>query len=137
MKRSVWIVTGAGLLATVTALLIEINYIILQTEPTAPDTIINGVSTVLLITGAVLFAEAYWELKQKINRVLAFILIAIGLVGVGGFSAFYNTLVDVFFPKLSIISFLLTDFTVIALFGFFLLIFGRLPLSNEKQKIHS
>jgi len=132
MKRSVWIVTGAGLLATITALIIEINYIILQTEPTSIDTVINGVTTVLLITGAVLFAEAFWDLKQKINRALVFILIAIGLVGVSGFLVFHNTLVDLFFPKLSIISFSLIDFTVVALFGVFLSIFGRLPLSNDK-----
>ncbi|TFH05869.1 MAG: hypothetical protein E4H14_11890 [Candidatus Thorarchaeota archaeon] len=131
MKRTAWNMTGVGLLATVTVL-IEIIYIILQTEPTIFDTGIMAVSTVLSMTGAVFFAGAFWEWKQKISRPLAFVLIAIGLVGVSGIFVFYIALVGVFFPKLSIISFLVIDFTAVAMVGVFLSIFSRLPMSNDE-----
>ncbi|MFW9846776.1 MAG: hypothetical protein ACFFD6_08515 [Candidatus Thorarchaeota archaeon] len=127
VKKSVWIATGTGFLATVTGLLIQVNYAILQTEPTSVNRVASGGSTVLLITGAVLFAEVIWELKQKIGKALVFIPITIGLVGLGGFLAYHDILVDVFFPRLSIISFLLIDFMVIALTGIFLLIFSQRP----------
>ena len=132
VKKSVWIATGAGLVSTVAALVIQINYVILQTEPTPVDRVVIGVSTFLLIIGAILLSEAIWDLKLKVSRVLAFILIAIGLVGMSAPFAFHNSFVDFFFPRLSIISFLLTDFMVVALFGILLLIFGRLPVSNDK-----
>jgi hypothetical protein len=132
VKKSVWIATGGGLLTTVAALIIQMNYVILQTEPTPVDRVVIGVSTFLLIIGAILLSEAIWDLKQKISRVLVFILIAIGLVGMSAPFAFHNSFVDFFFPRLSIISFLLTDFMVVALFGILLLIFGQLPVSNDK-----
>ena len=132
VKKSVWIATGAGLVSTVAALVIQINYVILQTEPTPVDRVVIGVSTFLLIIGAILLSEAIWDLKLKVSRVLAFILIAIGLVGMSAPFAFHNSFVDFFFPRLSIISFLLTDFMVVALFGVLLLIFGQLPASNDK-----
>ena len=132
VKKSVWIATGAGLVSTVAALVIQINYVILQTEPTPVDRVVIGVSTFLLIIGAILLSEAIWDLKLKVSRVLAFILIAIGLVGMSAPFAFNNLFVDFFFPRLSIISFLLTDFMVVALFGVLLLIFGQLPVSNDK-----
>ena len=131
VKKSVWIATGIGLLATVVAIIIQINYVILQTEPASINRVVSGISTVLLITGAVLFAGAIWELKRVTSRALVFILLTIGLVGLGGLLAFHNILVDVFFPRLSIISFLLIDFMVVALSGIFLLIFSWLPLSED------
>ena len=132
VKKSVWIATGAGLVSTVAALVIQINYVILQTEPTPVDRVVSGVSTFLLIIGAILLSEAIWDLKQRVSRVLVFILIAIGLVGMSAPFAFHNSFVDFFFPRLSTISFLLTDLMVVALFGVLLLIFGQLPVSNDK-----
>ncbi|MBN2230873.1 MAG: hypothetical protein JW779_14895 [Candidatus Thorarchaeota archaeon] len=132
VKKSVWIATGAGLLTTVAALIIQVNYITLQTEPTLVNSVVSGASAILLITGAVLFSEAIWDLKQKINRAPVIMLIAIGLIGISGILVFHNIFVAVFFPRLSIISFLLIDFMVVALTGIFLSIFSQLHLSNDK-----
>jgi len=110
MKRSVLIMTGISLLAILIALTIEVYYIILQTEPTEPDVRTRGITEILLFIGAVLFAVAFSELKQKINKALVFILIAIGILGFMGTLVFHDALASIFFPKLSIITFLRIDF---------------------------
>jgi energy-converting hydrogenase Eha subunit C len=91
-----------------------------------------AVSGTFSTSAAVLFASALWDWKQKANRLLVFSLIAIGLVGVSGAFVFSIALVAVFFPKVSIISFMLADFTAVAVAGVFLSIFGRLPLPNDR-----
>ena len=132
MKRSVWIWTVSGILVTVTALIIEIFSIYFQTDPGVNYTGIIRVLIILGITGAVLFAGAIWEWKQEVNSILVLILVVIGLVGFVGSVRFHNTLVDAFFPRTSISSFLGINFMAIAMVGVFLWIFRRLPQSNDR-----
>ena len=132
MKKSVWILTTSGILATVTALIIEIISIYFQTDPGAIYTGIFGVLIVLLFTGAVLFAGAFWEWKQEVNSIAVIILVLIGLVGFIASLSFHNALVDVFFPRTSISAFLGINFIAVAMVGVFLWIYSRSPQSNEK-----
>jgi hypothetical protein len=113
---------------TVTALIIEIACIYLQTDPGVSYTGIINFLIILLITGAVLFAGAFWEWKQEVNNILVLILVVIGLVGFGASFSFHNTLVDAFFPRTNISAFLGIDFMAIAMVGVFLLSFRRLPV---------
>ena len=132
MKRSVWIWTVSGILVTVTALIIEIFSIYFQTDPGVNYTGIIRVLIILGITGAVLFAGAIWEWKQEVNSILVLILVVIGLVGFVGSVRFHNALVDAFFPRTSISAFLMLNFMAVAMVGVFLLIFRRLPQSNDR-----
>jgi len=132
LERSVRNWTPSGILVTVTALIIEIMSIYFQTNPGVNYTgIINGL-IVLLITGGVIIAGAIWEWKQEVNSIHVIILIVIGLVGFGVSVSFHNALMDAFFPRTSISVFLGINFIAVAMVGFFLWIFRRLPLSNER-----
>ncbi|RDE10870.1 MAG: hypothetical protein C4K48_12755 [Candidatus Thorarchaeota archaeon] len=120
MKRSVLIMTGISLLATLIALTIEVYYIILQTEPIELDVRTRGVTEILLfLISAPLFAAA-WNLKQKTDKTVVLILIAIGILGASGTWVFHDSLASIFFPKLSIITFLIIDFAWFCFVGFFL-----------------
>ncbi len=132
MKRTVWIWTTSGILVTVTALIIEILCIYFQTDPGVNYTGIVNVLIIVLITGAVLFAGAFWEWKQEVNSILVLILAVIGLVGFGASVSSHNALVDAFFPRTSISAFLGINFMAIAMVGVFLFIFRRLPQSNDR-----
>ena len=129
MKRSVWTWAAAGLLATVVALMVEVNYVILQTEPTVTDPVVSGIAQVLLGTGAILVSIAYWNWKQEVNYFVALIPIVIGLVGVGAVLSFHSDLVNIFFPRVSITLFLGIDFISILMVGLFLLIFDHVKPS--------
>jgi fatty acid desaturase len=122
----------SGILVTVAALIIEIFSIYFQTDPGVNYTGIIDVLIVLGITGAVLFAGAFWEWKQEVNDFLVLILIVIGLVGFSTSARFHNALVDAFFPRTSISVFLGINFMAIAMVGVFLLIFRRLPPPDEE-----
>ena len=132
MKESVRIWTASGTLVTAIAIVIEIICVYSQTDPATSYTGVLGVLTVLLITGAVLFANAYWMWKQKVSSILALILIVIGLFGISASFSLHNMLVDLFFPRTSISAFLACDFMEIAMIGVFLLIFqSRMPARQE------
>ena len=117
---------------TVIVLIIEIASVYFQTDPGASYTGIINVLIVLLITGAVLFAGAIWEWKQEVNDIAVLILVVIGLVGFSASFSFHNALVDAFFPKTSISAFLGINFMAVAMVGVFLLIFRRLPQSDDR-----
>ena len=123
MKESVRIWTTSGILVTAIAIVIEIICVYFQTDPGTSFAGVLSVLIVLLITGAVLFAEAYGMEKHEVNSVLALILIVVGLFGISASFSLHNMLVDLFFPRTSISAFLACDFTEIAMVGVFLLIF--------------
>jgi hypothetical protein len=76
-----------------------------------------------------LFALAIWEWKQEANSILVLILAVIGLVGFVASVRFHNALVDAFFPRTSMSTFLGINFMEIAMIGIFLWIFrGRMPV---------
>ena len=132
MKNSVRVWTASGMLVTAIAITIEIICVYFQTDPETSYSGVLSVLIVLVITGAVLFAEAYWMQKQEKNRVLALILIVIGLMGISASLSLHNTLVDLFFPRTWISAFLACDFEAVAMVGVFLLIFqSRMPTKQE------
>ena len=121
----------SGILVTAIAIAIEITCVYFQTDPETSYAGVVGVLIVLLITGAVLFAGAYWMRKQKVSSVLALILIVIGLIGISASISLGNMLVDLFFPRTWISSFLACDFEAVTMVGVFLLIFQRMPAKRE------
>lgn len=132
MKDSVRIWTASGTLITAIAIAIEILSIYFQTDQGANPKVVFGTLIVLLITGAVLFAGAYWMRKQEVSSVLAFILIVIGLIGISASFSLHTMLVDLFFPRTSISAFLAFDFEAVAMVGVFLLIFrSRSPAKRD------
>jgi multisubunit Na+/H+ antiporter MnhB subunit len=131
LTESVRIWTASGTLVTAIAIVIEIICVYYQTDPETSYAGVVDVLIVLLITGAVLFAGAYWIWKQKINSILALILIVIGLIGISVSLSLHNMLVDLFFPRTWISAFLACDFEAVAMVGVFLLIFRRMPAKQD------
>ncbi len=129
MKRSVWTWATASLIVAVIALVVEVSYVRLQTDPEAMDPVVSGIAQVLLITGAVMISIAYWNWKQEVNYFVALIPIVIGLVGLGVVLSFHSDLVNIFFPRVSITQFLGIDFISVLMVGVFLLIFDHVKPS--------
>lgn len=128
MKKSVWIWIMTGLLATATALIIEITQIFFQTDPVATNTVTINTTIILLIIAGFLFDTAYIDWKQEINRILVLVLVVVGLIGFSASLMFHNTLVDIFFPKTYVPTFLTINFAAVAVAGAFL------PLFNQTLK---
>ena len=134
MKRSVWTWATASLLTTVIALVVEVSYVLLQTEPTTTDPVVSGIAQVLLMAGVVMISIAYWNWKQEVNYFVALIPIVTGLVGVGAVLYFSSDLVNIFFPRVSITQFLGIDFMSILMVGVILLIFGHVKPSWSNDR---
>jgi hypothetical protein len=134
MKRSIWTWATASLLTTVIALVVEVSYVLLQTEPTTTDPVVSGIAQVLLMAGVVMISIAYWNWKQEVNYFVALIPIVTGLVGVGAVLYFSSDLVNIFFPRVSITQFLGIDFMSILMVGVILLIFGHVKPSWSNDR---
>jgi hypothetical protein len=134
MKRSIWTWATASLLTTVIALVVEVSYVLLQTEPTTTDPVVSGIAQVLLMAGVVMISIAYWNWKQEVNYFVALIPIVTGLVGVGAVLYFSSDLVNIFFPRVSITLFLGIDFMSILMVGVILLIFGHVKPSWSNDR---
>jgi len=127
MKKLVWIYGTIGALLTGTALIIEIIIVSTQTIQVVINSGILSVLAFLLLPGAVFIAGAFWKWKYEVKNRLAFILVVIGLVGLGLSILFWNVLVDVFFPL-----FLAINFITVVMVGFFLSQFSQLnPISDR------
>ena len=127
MKKLVWIYGMIGALLTGTALIIEIIFVSTQTIQVVINSGILSVLAFLLLPGAVFFAGAFWKWNSEVKNRRAFILVVVGLVGLGLSIMFWNVLVDIFFPL-----FLAINFITVVMVGFFLSQFGHLnPISDR------